>query len=338
MSHNVACLLQGLASHSNIKICSNLLNKAVASRGISTPNIEKIPINLACHYIGDEDAVIIDETREAGHVHADIKFYEQVSRIAQKQPVSIFCMTDTANVTEFPQNASLYITHSHKSASKNPHAIPVGFFISDEIIDKSTEALKANTVRKPLIINNFNITLNQSVRASLELSLVPELEKIAQVERRNTNECEYLRQLTESAAILAYGGHYYQSPLTYEHLRVKYQNDQFFTSTHLFPDIGKKAVIFRWDSWRFWEGLLFECPPLQLDFDEYGFALPDTPKAWSQYIPISLKNIESLAHKLANDNHLNLDVLEMIGKTGREWAIEKYSPKKMAALYLKSFE
>jgi len=85
-------------------------------------------------------------------------------------------------------------------------------------------------------------------------------------------------------------------------------------------------VITRWDSWRFWESLSAGCLTLHLDFEKYGFQLPEMPEAWKHYIPIDLADpVGSVDRMMEVESRW-----EEIANTGRLWAIANYGPEAVA--------
>ena len=86
----------------------------------------------------------------------------------------------------------------------------------------------------------------------------------------------------------------------------------------------------RWDSWRFWESLSAGCLTLHLDFNKYGFLLPEMPIQWQHYIPIDMEDpVASVDRFMAS----RLRWAE-IAESGRQWAIEHYCPAACARRFL----
>jgi hypothetical protein len=156
-----------------------------------------------------EDILIVDERREISYKIFDpvvVDFYNNLSIISQIKRVVILCMSDDVNLTAFPANIEVYTAHFNSQANLNPHAKPLPIGVSLDIIQKSEYHLKNNKKRSKSIINNFNITMNQSIRAALELSLVSLLESEFQILAESLDNDAYAEKLTSSCAILAYGG------------------------------------------------------------------------------------------------------------------------------------
>jgi len=102
----------------------------------------------------------------------------------------------------------------------------------------------------------------------------------------------------------------------------------------LYEMLGKldprPARSVQWDSFRFWEALAAGCVAFHIDLERYGVVLPVMPKNWKHYIGINLENVEADIERLKAEP----DCLERISAAGKEWAIENYSPKKVAGRLL----
>jgi hypothetical protein len=87
-----------------------------------------------------------------------------------------------------------------------------------------------------------------------------------------------------------------------------------------------------WDSWRFWESLAAGCATFHVDLDKYGAVLPVMPENWRHYIGIDLDNLEDAVQRLASEP----EILERISISGRQWAIENYSPVPTAVRFIET--
>jgi hypothetical protein len=90
----------------------------------------------------------------------------------------------------------------------------------------------------------------------------------------------------------------------------------------------RRAV--QWDSFRFWEALAAGCAAINIDLDRYGVALPVMPTNWTHYIGIDFDRTDEAVDRIVSD----LGVLDRVAAAGREWAIEHYSPRALAARLL----
>jgi hypothetical protein len=87
-----------------------------------------------------------------------------------------------------------------------------------------------------------------------------------------------------------------------------------------------------WDSWRFWESLAAGCVTFHVDLDKYGAVLPVMPENWRHYIGIDLDNLEDAVQRIASEP----EILERISISGRQWAIENYSPVPTAVRFIET--
>jgi hypothetical protein len=173
------------------------------------------------------------------------------------------------------------------------------------------------------VLRNFRATLSQSVRALLDMSFVPDLEKHLDIDRTDYGPKPYLNAILNSQICLAYGGDFY-APIAANSWFKK--NDSDLANMHSFERLDAPALVQRWDSFRLWESFAAGCLTVHLDFEKYGFALPEMPTAWKHYVPIDLDNIADSATELMDrENEWG-----EIAANGRAWAITHYAPKPTA--------
>jgi hypothetical protein len=86
----------------------------------------------------------------------------------------------------------------------------------------------------------------------------------------------------------------------------------------------------QWDSFRFWESLAAGCVAFNIDLYRYGVEMPVIPENWRHYIGIDFNRTEEFFNRLYGE----IDSLERIGRDGHQWALEYYSPRKMAERFL----
>jgi hypothetical protein len=86
----------------------------------------------------------------------------------------------------------------------------------------------------------------------------------------------------------------------------------------------------QWDSFRFWEALAAGCAAINIDLARYGVRLPVMPDNWTHYIGVDFDRPGEAADRLAADPAL----LERIAAAGRQWALDHYSPRALAARLL----
>ena len=102
----------------------------------------------------------------------------------------------------------------------------------------------------------------------------------------------------------------------------------FYNFLGYFDPRSSRSV--QWDSFRFWEALCAGCATFNLDLEYYGVEVPVMPENWKHYIGINLDRVDGAIERLEADP----GILERVARAGRDWALENYSPKKMAARFL----
>ncbi|MBD2295336.1 hypothetical protein H6G06_18125 [Anabaena sphaerica FACHB-251] len=202
--------------------------------------------------------------------------------------------------------------------------IPWGFGFQQKLLD-FTQDYDFYSPRERVILRNFKPSFRQSVRDSLDLLLVPKLEKNIPIDRNTNynssykNNNDFLKKLLASRFCLAYCGDYASNVALNPDLLKFVENSEITYS--------KNVIILRWDSWRLWESWVMGCIPITLDFKKYGFQLPVMPENWQHYIGLDLGKLEEDVDKLLSLSESQLDEISL---NGRKWVIENYSPKAVA--------
>ena len=327
ISHVAACLVQGLISR-GIAIRSNVNFDEIVSSDISKPfkirsDLNNIELSTNSK---NEDIYIVD-------IPSSPFDWSSISRNCfSSKPVVFINNKDTANYYDYHESILVFSTHCNKFARRKGDIRPIGFGLSQGIIERS-ESFDLRGQRSR-IVNNFNKTFNQDVRLSLELALINNLEKVMQLDRRHLTGNDYENQLCQSAGVLCYGGSYATNVLDYAYWRETWKDNPDKLAELTFQAFERECVIFRWDSWRFWETAAFGCVPFQLDFEKYGFALPSMPIPWVHYVPIDLDDISNLPSIIKTKLESDPGLFAKIGKQAREWAIVNYSPSALAEYVL----
>lgn len=89
--------------------------------------------------------------------------------------------------------------------------------------------------------------------------------------------------------------------------------------------------IIQWDSWRFWETLAAGAVAFHVDLEAHGVEMSVMPKNWEHYIGVDLRRPKAAIERIMDDP----GCLERIGRQGRAWALQHYSPRAVAARFLK---
>ena len=84
----------------------------------------------------------------------------------------------------------------------------------------------------------------------------------------------------------------------------------------------KYYINYQYDSWRFWEAMSSNSCPIHMNFEEWGFKLPQNPQEGVHYIGVSGLNFEDTAKKIIN---MDVELIKKIAASGKQWSIENYS-------------
>lgn len=242
-------------------------------------------------------------------------------------PVGYITTSDISAFCDIPNPHILFAAHDSRHVVKPGVRQPIAFGLADRLIEK-TETRSTYADREQKALHSFRPTLQQGVRALLDLAFVPALKNHMPVERIDSPPGQYLQTLMNSALCLCYGGDFY-SPIVGNSWFEKNQPDVY--AHHSFEHIEPAAVL-RWDSWRFWEALSAGCVAIHLDFEKYGFNLPVMPEPWVHYAPIDLANLEGSAAEIWERQ----TDWAAIADQGRAWAIEHYAPAPTAERVLRA--
>jgi hypothetical protein len=88
--------------------------------------------------------------------------------------------------------------------------------------------------------------------------------------------------------------------------------------------------VYQFDSWRFWESLAAGCCTVHVDLERYGIVLPVMPVNGEHYIGVDLGNTAKTERLLRRTP----GILESVGAQGRQWALENYSPRRVAERFV----
>ncbi len=316
LTHNAGCLVEGaIALEIPVKLCG----AHITSRPVSMP---LAGVNLTSHVAPLQNGLsgyIVDIT----HTNA----YAPLEGIGEGRTASRN-QSDSATFSRVPDNETLFVAHENKFIDRGGIRHPIAFGLSRGLI-AATENRPKFSQRQSKALRNFRATLSQSLRALLDISYVPALDKRLPVDRANLGPAAYLQSLLSSSVCLAYGGDFY-SPIA-GNAWFK-QSDPNLAALHDFARFEAPAAVLRWDSFRLWESFAAGCVTVHLDFEKYGFALPHVPIAWEHYVPIDLDSIAASAEQLMDRSKEWPDIAER----GRAWAIKHYAPKPTAERVLRA--
>lgn len=321
--HTTGCLIQGLhqLGHTVEANYTPSFPENITSNGIFPPYSQS-KINFISETKNfSKPLVIIDASHGWGNLEV------QIEQESTKRNLVIINMDD--NVMFVPHNEHIHVFNAHQNRfikrwGKN---YPLGFGPSQEAVDFA--ATFPTRKRKPAIFYNFRPTDRQCVRNTLELSLIPNLRKIIEVEQVFSSVKDYPNLLASYQAMLCYGG------LLYKDYRL---NDTVFHDgvplQVNFTSIPDYPVIGRFDSWRLYEAALFGVAPITLNFEKYGLDTGANPLPWVEYIPVEFDTVESLPEEIERRLKADPDFLIKIGNNARQWVLKNHTPVALAQRWI----
>jgi hypothetical protein len=196
LSHNSGCLAEGCMA---LEIPVRLSIAHITSRPTALPlagvDLEPLVTPPYAGYSG----YVVDITHTNFHVpFAGI----QGSRLAYVN------QNDACLFSRLPDEHLMFVTHENRFASKGGRRIPIAFGMSDGLI-AATAQRRPVSRRTPRALRNFRASMNQSLRALLDLTYVPELERHLLIDRTIYETKPYLEALLDAPVCLAYGGDFY---------------------------------------------------------------------------------------------------------------------------------
>jgi hypothetical protein len=144
--HVLGCLMQGLLQLGH-KVYSNIPVKKIRSTGICPPFS-----SLHC------DDVEITSDLSKGHLIVDAfdglgQFAQSLSDSAKRNKIVLVNMSDAVNWVDYDDNFLVFAGHFNKLAQRNGRIFPIGFGISQEVIELSNQYELAERVDG--ILRNF---------------------------------------------------------------------------------------------------------------------------------------------------------------------------------------
>jgi hypothetical protein len=260
-THNAGCLIEGLMEL-GVPVSTNA--ERVTSREASMPLKGVDLATLRAPMYQGRAAYVIDIT----HTNT----FVPVSGLKGTR-TAYLTTSDTSLFCKAPDDVLLFATHESRRARMGVRRVALGFGLSRSTI-AATAAQTPFERRQRRALRNFRATLNQSVRALLDVSFVPALERRIAVDQTDHAGNAYLPALLDSQVCPAYGGDFFAALQTNAYL-AKAQPQ--VVENHRFQVLNAPALVMRWDSWRFWESLAAGCLTVHLDFDSCGFSLPVMP-------------------------------------------------------------
>jgi hypothetical protein len=162
---------------------------------------------------------------------------------------------------------------------------------------------------------------------------LPEVDKSYWKQSTKRHNPAYYNILNKSLLFFSFGGYYESKPLIYQpytffdKLKRKPSYWSYKKKKNNNVDFSDDIFIFQQDNFRFWEVLYSNSTPINLNFEYWNFLLPATPEDGKHYLGVKELDGKSLKQKLEK---LSIEEIKAIGKNGRDWCNENYSPKAIA--------
>ncbi len=140
---------------------------------------------------------------------------------------------------------------------------------------------------------------------------------------------EYFKSLNECLMFSAFCGYMEYLPKLYQPYNVL---DKIWRKPHallndISSDKSKHQFVFQYDSFRTWETFYARTCPLNLDFETWGFILPEMPKNGIHYLGMNRFDFKNFVDRI---EAMKTEEILSIGIAGRKWVAEHYSPKAQA--------
>ncbi|MEO6456362.1 MAG: hypothetical protein ABIN97_19955 [Ginsengibacter sp.] len=244
--------------------------------------------------------------------------------------------------TEIIQNVDLVLKSHYTTFFRYPkNFYPWQFGLSNRIIN-AVEPVKYSEREKQILVN-FRVKhgirdiaskkilpiIYKKFLPNTEVDLFPDINTMNEQDKLYWQQTGrrhypyYYERLSNTMACACFGGEIYNDnniSLTRKIIKKFYKGSAFNSS----------SKIYQFDSWRFWEALVAGCCVFHIDIKRYGAVLPINPVNGKHYIGVNLLNPNQL-NKIMKESY---SYFEDIGSYGREWALNYYTPKKMAERFL----
>lgn len=147
----------------------------------------------------------------------------------------------------------------------------------------------------------------------------------------------YYKDINSSKITYAFGGKLWQDPVGSNSLlkakAVVHKTSDFVKKRLTGVPFYSRGIytMTQYGGWRFFESLLSNSVPIQIDFDYWGCVWPETPKGGVHYYSVKGMDFEASAKELMK---LSDQELRNISDAGREWVMKHYSPEAVAYRFL----
>lgn len=324
--HTAACLIQGF-SQLGFRIRSNISLDLIDSRGISMPFSRTEKPQIESYNPEDPGFKIVDVTYGFGDM-------EVFTRLMSEKGVLLLNMSDGANFQDFLPSLHILTAHKNKFADRVGNFYAMPFAASEDIVKVAHEELRnLSGSRSDKIISNFKPSMAQGVRNFLHLAFESAFIKSSNLLNQAMDNDAYINALRKNKLICVYGGDLYRDLQKCDEF-----GDNSFKDNpaYQFKCLDREYLIFRWDSWRFYEAAIFGCIPINLNFTTYGMDLPVIPTD-DAYVPIEFLDINKAVERVES-LFSNESIWQETSDRISIWSRENYTPKPLAQYVLSILE
>ncbi|MCF8481175.1 MAG: glycosyltransferase [Rhodospirillum sp.] len=244
-----------------------------------------------------------------------------LDRLRKLGPERLVFLLDTDDSTNriTPKDIPTLVSHENRLFEVEGWRLPWCFGLMPSTLPKIE---RINPGPRTDVINRaFTPSFHQGLRDHLDAILLPRLAERRPIDRSldpgtDRVRTAYMRRLSEADICLAYGGQFMPDITSNPFL----MRSQAALMNH--AQFHGGPVLFRWDSWRFWESLACGAATVHVDLEKYGCHLPVMPTNWVHYVGLDLGNLERDIDRLLSPETDR----RAIGEAGRTWVRQHYSP------------
>lgn len=222
---------------------------------------------------------------------------------------------------DYPQNykpwqfglSNRIIRATSKVEGQRSANIIVNYRVHHAVRKKAMNALYSRLTGYYQIVESIN-SINDEIRS------FNSEDKLSYLQTGSRHYSDYYQRLCRSLGCFTFGGFLTNRFMVTDHLIIKVIRRLNYDLELIMND-----RIFQWDSWRLWETLASGAVAFHVDFERYGILLPVQPICGKHYVGIDFQNLDDFSELISDTERLY-----NIGKSGRRWALENYSPKAVA--------
>lgn len=166
-SHFACCLMQGLHKLGHKINCNINPAEKGDSHGLAPPfsRMSAKFINRTESLLGGK--LVVDVSAGVG------RSPDKVLEVAKSSRVALINMSDSANWADYSDDFIAFSAHSNVNARRRGTIVPIGFGLSQDIIDFSSDFVESEKTRR--VLKNCRPSEAQAIRNVLDLIFVPKL-------------------------------------------------------------------------------------------------------------------------------------------------------------------